>query len=182
MKDLLSAAGGLTLRPWHERDLTAVRDAFNEPGMYTQFGSVLDEGQVDDAAAGRWIDRHTERWEQGSAFSWAVVEGPAADAPLLGNVAVSQVNHVHDGGWISYWTVGAARRRGVAGAALRALSTWCFEELGLYRLELGHRVENDASCRTALSAGYLVEGRQRAKLRYGTTRHDVELHARLATD
>ncbi|RMI41754.1 GNAT family N-acetyltransferase [Streptomyces triticirhizae] len=182
MNEFLSADGGLTLRRWRDSDLPAVRDAFNEPGMHAQFGTVVEEGRVDDAAAGRWIARHGERWEQGSAYSWAVTDGTGPGAALLGHVAVSNVNHVHDGGWVSYWTVGAARRRGVASAAVRALSAWCFAELRLFRLELGHRVDNEASCRVALAAGYTVEGRQRAKLRYGTVRHDVETHARLATD
>lgn len=182
MNDLLDAGGGLVLRRWRDGDAPAVRDAFNEPGMYTQFGTVLAEGELDLPAAERWIARRGENWEQGTAFSWAVTDGPGAGATLLGHVAVSNVNHVHDGGWMSYWTVGAARRRGVASAALRAASAWCFDELALFRLELGHRVDNEASCRVALAAGFRVEGRQRAKLRYGATRHDVETHARLATD
>jgi RimJ/RimL family protein N-acetyltransferase len=47
---------------------------------------------------------------------------------------------------------------------------------------LGHRTHNPASCVVATRAGFAVEGLQRAKLRYGEERFDVELHARLATD
>jgi len=47
---------------------------------------------------------------------------------------------------------------------------------------LGHRVNNPASCRVATRAGYPAEGVERAKLRYGDERFDVETHARLATD
>lgn len=53
---------------------------------------------------------------------------------------------------------------------------------GLERLELGHRLNNPASCRVATRAGFLAEGIERQKLRYGTQRFDVELHARLRTD
>jgi RimJ/RimL family protein N-acetyltransferase len=70
----------------------------------------------------------------------------------------------------------------VATAGVRALAVWCFAELGLHRLGLGHRTDNPTSCRVATAAGFAVEGVQRAKLRYGVTRYDVELHARLATD
>jgi RimJ/RimL family protein N-acetyltransferase len=52
----------------------------------------------------------------------------------------------------------------------------------LFRLELGHRVNNPASCRVASRAGFLVEGLERQKLAYDGVRFDVELHARLATD
>ncbi|MDT0266309.1 GNAT family protein [Streptomyces sp. DSM 44915] len=176
------AGPGLLMRPWRESDVPAVRDAFNEPGMYLQFGSVLEEGTVDDAAAARWIARYEERKQEGTAYSWAVTDGPGPSATLLGQVAVTNVNNVHNWGWVSYWTVGAARRRGVASAAVRRLSTWCYAELGTHRLELGHRTDNEASCRVALAAGYRVEGLQRDKLRYGGVRYDVETHARLVTD
>lgn len=97
-------------------------------------------------------------------------------------MSVAAVNHVHNTGWVSYRTVGTGRRRGVASAGVRALARWAFGALDLYRLELGHRTDNPASCAVALRAGFAVEGMERKKLRYGDTRYDVERHARLATD
>lgn len=70
----------------------------------------------------------------------------------------------------------------MATAGARALADWAFQDLGLFRLELGHRTNNPASCRVATEAGFAVEGLERSKPRYGPTRYDVELHARLATD
>jgi RimJ/RimL family protein N-acetyltransferase len=81
-----------------------------------------------------------------------------------------------------YWTTQEARGRGVATAGVRAVAAWAFEEVGLFRLELGHRTNNPASCLVATRAGFVVEGLQRAKLCYDRERYDVELHARLATD
>jgi RimJ/RimL family protein N-acetyltransferase len=146
--------------------------------MERQFGLPTAGAGVDEAAAGRWIAARQRERAEGSAFSWAVTDGGA----VLGCVAVSRISRAHDTGWVSYWTVTAARGRGVATGGVRALAAWCFTELGLYRLELGHRTDNPASCRVATAAGFAVEGVQRARLRYGTTRHDVELHARLASD
>ncbi|WP_344261021.1 GNAT family protein [Streptomyces sodiiphilus] len=169
---------GLTLRPWAESDLEAVRDAFNEPLMLRQLPPSMRRTAVDDEMAGRWIaDRRRER-EEDAGYSWAVTHGPV----VVGCVAVGAVDRVHDTGWVSYWTVRAAQGRGVASSALRAAAGWAFGELGLFRLELGHRTDNRASCEVAGRAGFAVEGLQRAKLRYGGTRHDVELHSRLATD
>jgi ribosomal-protein-alanine N-acetyltransferase len=62
------------------------------------------------------------------------------------------------------------------------MSDWALTEFGLYRLELGHRVDNPASCSVAAYAGFAVEGRERGKLHYGDTRYDVEPRARLADD
>ena len=63
-----------------------------------------------------------------------------------------------------------------------ALAEHAFAGLGLFRLELGHRLDNPASCRVASRAGFAAEGVERSKLRYGDLRFDVETHARLATD
>lgn len=130
-------------------------------------------------AACRWIARREQERGAGTAFAFAVVDGD--DTPL-GNVAVGAVNRVHATGWVSYWTVPSARGRRVATHGCEALSRWTFGELGLFRLELGHRVNNPASCRVAQGAGFATEGLQRQKLAYDGVRHDVELHARLATD
>lgn len=62
------------------------------------------------------------------------------------------------------------------------MAEWAVTDVGLFRLELGHRMNNPASCRVATRAGFPAEGVQRQKLVYDGVRHDVELHARLATD
>lgn len=43
-------------------------------------------------------------------------------------------------------------------------------------------MNNPASCVVAERAGFIAEGVERAKLKHGDERFDVELHARLATD
>src|SRR5699024_10296456 len=110
--------------------------------------------------------------------NWAVVVAGAA----VGNVGLSHIEHRHDTAWTSYWLSGAARGRGLAHRALAGVAAWAFDELGLFRLELGHRVNNPASCAVARRAGFVAEGVERAKLRYGDQRFDVETHARLASD
>lgn len=79
-------------------------------------------------------------------------------------------------------TATPARGQGIAAEATMFTAGWAFADVGLFRLELGHRIENPASCAVAATAGFRVEGIERAKLRYGERRYDVELHARLATD
>lgn len=172
--DRLTAANGLSLRRWRPQDAPAVRRAFS--------GALMDrqtaEPVVDLTAAHRWLDQRDAEWAADRCYSWAVTDGTT----LLGCVQVGAVNRLHETGWVSYWTTEAARGRGVASAATRTLADWAFGELRLYRLELGHRVDNPASCRVATRAGFAIEGLQRAKLAYADGRHDVELHARLADD
>ncbi len=168
-------AQGLLLRPWTDRDAEAVVTAHDEPLRRLRAPEPIDTVE----AALRWIRLRDERREEGSAFSFAVVD--AADT-VLGDVTLSEIERRHSTGWISYWTTAAARRRGVATRACRAVSRWAFDEVGLFRLELGHTIDNSASCRVATAAGFAVEGRERARLLYGGIRHDVERHARLVTD
>ncbi|WP_406087569.1 GNAT family N-acetyltransferase [Streptomyces virginiae] len=175
MRERVEVSSGLVLRRWAPRDAAAVTTAFADPLMRGQ--TSLPIGSPEDAR--RWIAERADEWEAGSAFSFSVVDG---DDTVLGQVSVGAVNRRHSVGWVSYWTTAAARGRGVASHACRALARWAFDEAELFRLELGHRVNNPGSCRVAHAAGFAVEGLQRQKLAYDGIRYDVECHARLATD
>lgn len=101
---------------------------------------------------------------------------------LVGNIGVSHINPHHETAWVSYWVGIEARGHHLATRGLISVCEWAFREGRLFRLELGHRVNNAASCAVARRAGFMAEGVERAKLKYGNERFDVELHARLATD
>ena len=66
---------------------------------------------------------------------------------------------------IGYGVHPAFRGRGYTTRALRLLSTWAFARTSLVRLELGARVDNVASQRAALAAGFEPEGLMRGRLR-----------------
>ena len=170
----LPASQGLLLRPWRPEDAPDVLRAFVSEEMARQAGRPV----TTLAEAQDWVAAREEERAAGTAYTWAVVR----EGVPLGSVAVAAVNHVHGTGWVSYWTVEAARGRGVAVTGVRTLARWAFGELGLFRLELGHRTNNPASCSVALRAGFVAEGIDRKKLRYGDERYDVERHGRLATD
>ncbi len=174
MRSELLSDRGDRLRSWVAADAAAVLTAFDDPSMANQIGEPLTS--VDDAHG--WIDERRTQWEAGTAFSWAVED----ESSILGSVTVSSIDRRHLLGWISYWTTGSARGRGVASSALRSVTSWAFDDLGLFRLELGHRTDNPASRRVAVAAGFSSEGIEREKLRYDDARYDVETHARLATD
>ncbi|MET9774636.1 GNAT family N-acetyltransferase [Streptomyces sp. NPDC006367] len=175
MRDHVRTPSGLLLRRWAGIDARPVVTAFADPLMRGQSEEAIDSQD----AAERWIAGWTERWDAGTAYAFAVVD---AGGGVLGNVAVGRVDRRHATGWVSYWTTPAARGRGVASQACGALARWAFDDAGLFRLELGHRVNNPASCRVAAAAGFAVEELQRQRLEYDGVRHDVELHARLASD
>ncbi|MEU8952755.1 GNAT family protein [Streptomyces sp. NPDC048518] len=185
MRDRVDTSSGLMLRPWQIEDARTVMTAFADPLMRGQ--SVEPVETVQDAQ--RWIAARGEQWATDSAYSFAVVDGggtggsgSSSGGLVLGHVRIGPVDRLHATGWVSYWTTATARGRGVASRACHAVARWGFDDAELFRLELGHRVNNPASCRVARGAGFAVEGRQRQKLEYDGVRFDVELHARLATD
>ncbi|WP_326699774.1 GNAT family N-acetyltransferase [Streptomyces sp. NBC_01754] len=169
--------GPVLLRPWRPSDAPAVLRAFAPEEMVRQSGG---RPVATTADALDWVARWERQRADGTGYAWAVVRAEEDEA--LGCVAVTAVNRVHACGWVSYWTTEAARGSGVATAGVRALARRAFDDLGLYRLELGHRMDNPASCAVARGAGFAAEGVERGRLRYGDTRYDVERHARLATD
>jgi RimJ/RimL family protein N-acetyltransferase len=171
----LTADRGLVLRCWQPLDAPAIVTAFADPVMTTQ----TDETIASLDAATAWIDDCVAAFARDDGYCWAVVDD---DDRVLGSVTVSSINHRHRLGWVSYWTMPASRGRGVASAATRRLAQWAFDELDLFRLELGHRVSNPSSCRVARSAGFVVEGIERGKLLRDGRRFDIETHARLQTD
>ena len=101
---------------------------------------------------------------------------------MLGQVMASDIETTHSTAWISYWLRPEARGRGLASAALRELVGYLHDDLGIYRLELGHRADNPASGHVAAAAGFLREGLERQRLAYGSQRYDVCRWARLAGD
>lgn len=162
------------LRPWRPEDAPIVLAAAGEAEMDRQFTSAIDSLE----AAQEWVALMAQRRVEDTAYAFAVLD----DGVPVGNIAVSSVERRHLTGWISYWIRESARGKGLATRACREISEWAFTELGLFRLELAHRLDNPASCKVALGAGYASEGVERARLRYDGERFDTERHARLATD
>lgn|GEM_PF-2336947 len=99
----------------------------------------------------------------------------------MGNVGLSAFDRRHGTAWTYYWLTSAARGRGYPVRALATVAAAASGD-GLFHIELGHRVNNPASCKVATGAGFIPEGVERQKLLYGAERFDVETHARLLTD
>ncbi len=93
-------------------------------------------------------------WADGSQAALAIVDAPSDG--VLGAITL----HC---GWprrwaLGYWVAPWARRRRVATVAVRLLSRWAMREYDLVRLFLFTLDGNEASQRTALAAGFRLEG------------------------
>ncbi|MFB8777005.1 GNAT family N-acetyltransferase [Streptomyces broussonetiae] len=136
---------------------------------------------LDDARASlRAKQRHEA---DGTGASFRITD--AATGATLGHVGVNEIDHVMSVARVGYWILPEARGHRVATRALALAARWALTDLGLHRLELGHALGHDASCRIAERCGFPYEGTLRGAMLEADDRHafrDVHLHARLATD
>ncbi|WP_189713322.1 GNAT family N-acetyltransferase [Streptomyces phaeofaciens] len=109
----------------------------------------------------------------------------AADGTVLGQIGVHAIDRVMSVARVGYWVLPEARGRHVATRSLLLAARWAFTEVGLHRLELGHALGHEASCRIAERCGFRPEGTLRGAMweagRQDAFR-DVHLHGRLSTD
>ncbi|WP_185832422.1 GNAT family N-acetyltransferase [Streptomyces sp. WAC 04229] len=172
----LPTGDGLLLRPWRDEDAPAVHAAFQDPLMHQWHVRSADS---EDEVRG-WIADWRQGWERERNAQWAVVG--AADDLLVGRVALRDMVFWDGLAEVAYWTTAAARGRGVAARASRALAAWALDEVGFQRLELTHAVANEASCRVAHKAGFAPEGVKRRAVLHPDGWHDMHLHARVRGD
>jgi RimJ/RimL family protein N-acetyltransferase len=168
--------GWVLLRPWRDEDAGAVWAARQDPEirLWNSPGSSSPE-----EVAG-FLRRRAD-WSEGDHASWAIAD--AATDQVLGSVSLHEIDPEQGDAQIGYWTVPAARGRGVAPLVVDAVCRWAFAVLPIDRIELFHAVDNPASRRVAEKAGFTREGHLRRSYRYGDgAKHDELLWSRLADD
>jgi [ribosomal protein S5]-alanine N-acetyltransferase len=169
----LTAGSGVLLRPWRLGDAQAVMDAYQDAAIqrwHVQRADSLTETR-------EWIAAWQGDWAAETGAHWAVVE---VDGDiLLGRTALKHLKFADGTADVAYWTVPAARGKGVCPRAVDAMASWAFGVAGFHRLELQHAVGNTASCRVAEKTGFAVEGVLRSAWLQADGRHDVHAHARL---
>lgn len=101
-------------------------------------------------------------WLVGSLASLAVVD--VASGRFAGSVRLRMAGPP-DVARVDYAMHPAYRGRGYASRAVRLLTGWAFGVAGFARLELGAKVDNVASQRVAIAAGFAADGVRAARLR-----------------
>jgi RimJ/RimL family protein N-acetyltransferase len=168
----------LILRPWRAADILALAAEMSleypTAGMWSRpderpvrtelpGGTQRRTGPADERDAARWLASQARGWRDGDRLSFAVLEADEAGGCVLaGNVGLK--NRVETGrigeretAEIGYWTAVAARGRGIAPAAVRAVTDWVFDAFAgdsLRQIMLVHDIDNPASCRVAEKARY----------------------------
>jgi RimJ/RimL family protein N-acetyltransferase len=177
---------GLLLRLPEESDTERWLALIHDPEQ-KRFGtpSVIRLPETHEDIAGRVAEARRKDEEGGpNTYVIALEEDPDRFLGTTGwSFFVPPAIRVAD---VGYSVHPDARGQKVATRALRTLTRWLSVDPGgprLARVQLDHSVENPASCRTALGAGFEREGVRRAFLPLrdeeapeGERRHDVCLH------
>jgi RimJ/RimL family protein N-acetyltransferase len=191
----------LMLRPWQAEDMPALVAEMSREyptrGLWShpdddRPGRLHWTGPRDEPEAAEWLAGQDRGWRNGDWLTFVVVErdetGASASArqQLAGHVALKN----REGGGrvgeeetaeVGFWTAAGSRGRGVAPAAVRAVTAWAFGTLsaaGMRQIMLVHDVDNPASCRVAQKAGYPFREISPAKPPYWFT--DGHIHVRTA--
>lgn len=138
----------LVLREWTENDLPAMTELFDDPGIahWTPLASPFDE-----AAARAYLATARRARAEGLRIQLAIT----ADGQLpLGEVLV--IREDANGGAASLgYSVGAAHRgRHLGARALKVMTAYAHQVMGLRQLTLSIEAENAASAAVARAAGY----------------------------
>jgi RimJ/RimL family protein N-acetyltransferase len=158
----------LGVRPWLAADmpglLAAMAREYPQHGLWSHPdvdvpGPQRWTGPRNDVEARLWLAGQDRGWDRGDWLTFAVVD--AAQNRAVGQVGLKNRDGGRVGtgerGEISYWTATDAGGRGIAPAAVRAVTDWAFTSFGPDRLPaimLVHDVANPASCRVTAKSGY----------------------------
>ncbi|MFJ3497650.1 GNAT family N-acetyltransferase [Streptomyces sp. NPDC086091] len=178
---------GLRLDAWDpesEADVAAWLRAHQDPEFRrwnTPLLPVTDLAEARDSLRARRADAAA-----GRSVTFRVTEAGAGErGVILGQIGVNAIDRTMGVARVGYWVLPEARGRRVAVRSLLLAARWSFTERGLNRMELGHAVGHEVSCRVAERGGFPAEGTLRGAMweaERTDAYRDVHLHARLATD
>jgi RimJ/RimL family protein N-acetyltransferase len=161
---------GLVLRAMTEADVPRIVEACSDERTQHWLGRLPSPYTEDSALT--YLQSQRESRATDAGVSWAVTE--LGDDRLLG--AISFFDHTRGvEAEIGYWAHPEARGRGVTSRALRLVTAYCFEELGVSKLNIGHAVGNEASRHVIEASGFREYGVERLGTHVGDARVDLVL-------
>jgi len=102
---------------------------------------------------------------------------------LVGGVTISNVRRgIAQTAQLGYWIGQPHANEGYMSEAVRAVSEFCFDQLGLNRVEAACLVNNNSSARVLEKCGFSYEGQARNYLKINGQWRDHSLYARLKDD
>jgi len=166
------AYGPVVLRAFSSADLPMVQEMSTDPYV-PLIGTLPPNASAQEAQA--YIDRQRGRLPEGTGFSFAIAEADTDRA--VGDMFLGIKQLPQGRASAGYSVIPSARGRGVAAAALTAVSSFAWSIPALHRIELYIEPWNVTSIKTAERAGYKREGLLRSHQEIGGRRRDMLLYA-----
>ena len=141
-------AGPVRLRPLADPDRPAITAAYQDPEIIRWYGVPVP---YTDENARRLVHRVAPAEFARGVETILAIAGPG-DA-WAGTIDLRVAGSDPQTGEVGFLVAPHARGRGYAPAALRAITDWGFDALGLVRVQWRAEVGNDASRRVAEKAG-----------------------------
>jgi RimJ/RimL family protein N-acetyltransferase len=170
--------GIVVLRLPREADAPAIAAACRDTEI-ARWIPVPVPYELDDARA--FVAFAAEGWSSGREPTFVIAD--AASGALVGAIAIHRRPDEPGKAAVGYWLAAESRGRGRATRAVRLVVRWAFDvEPNLVRMELLTLVDNQASGRVALRAGFAREGVLRRYLPFRGGLVDAVMFARLRDD
>jgi RimJ/RimL family protein N-acetyltransferase len=164
------------LVPLGEEHLPGVAAMVADPDVvrFTRFPEPLPEGFI-----AQWYARYRDGRRDGTCGAFAII---AAGGEFLGLALAVHIDGQAREAELGYMLAPGARGRGAATQALRQLSDWALDTIGMQRLQLLISADNEASSRVAKRAGYTLDGVLRSLYVKPGLRSDTEVWSLLPAD
>jgi RimJ/RimL family protein N-acetyltransferase len=170
--------GPTALRPWRDSDIHAIVEACQDPEIVRWTRVPEQYGEVDARA---YLLQRYESTHAGATAPFAIVSAEDLDH-LLGSISLMRPAWEHARAEVGYWLARGARRQGHATRALRLITAFGFESLGLERIDLFAATGNPASQRVAERGGFIREAVLRSHTSGKDGQLDMVAFGRLASD
>jgi [ribosomal protein S5]-alanine N-acetyltransferase len=152
------------------RDFLAPWDPLRPASFFTRAGQA------------EWIALQQRAWTDDRGYGFVMLDVLDDDRLVGGINLFNIVRSARQSAGMGYWVDEASGSRGHATAAVRLMSAFAFEHLGLHRLEPAVMPRNARSARVMEKAGFRREGLAVRYLRIAGVWEDHALYALTAED
>jgi len=127
------------------------------------------------------LSRFKKMVSSGDAFPFHIFR--SSDERLIGACNITHIERgVAQSAKLGYWVGEHYGRQGFAKAAVSAACQFCFETLGLHRIEAAVQSDNAASIKVLKIVGFTREGTSRGYLKINGVWQDHDIYAKLSGD
>ncbi|MEV4115240.1 GNAT family N-acetyltransferase [Nonomuraea sp. NPDC049695] len=173
--DVSIATERLTLRPFGLQDAARIRSIVRSGARFLPPGAPVKTSGITP-----WLSSGVhELRRSGQGLHLAMVD---AEGLVVGAISLFKTSWTTGTTEVGYGVHPLYRGRGFATEAVRGLVKWAFETVGLRRIDLTANLDNLASLRVALKAGFTWEGVLRAAVLEDDGAHDLVIFGLLRDD